>query len=214
MTTDGCLGLCLGFKTANLLATSVFPSHGNFVTNGLAAKQVQLLHEIAPAAAVIGFIVNPNDPNTEADVSAVKTATDAFGQKLIVVKAGTESDFAQAFDTIVQERIEALFVNLDPFLSSQREKILRFANSHTLPAIGALRLFATDGGLLSYGASIPAANHQLGVYAARVLRGTKPADLPVEQSARFEFVINLRAARALKLVVPTSILLRADEVIE
>jgi putative tryptophan/tyrosine transport system substrate-binding protein len=185
-----------------------------FVTNGLAAKQVQLLYEIAPAAAVIGFIVNPNDPNTEADVSAVKAATDSLKQKLVVVRTGTENDFAQAFETIVQERVAALFVNLDPFLSSQREKILRFASSRGLPAIGALRLFATDGGLLSYGASIPAANHLLGTYAARVLRGTRPTDLPVEQSARFEFVINLKTAKALNIQVPTSILLRADQVIE
>jgi putative ABC transport system substrate-binding protein len=201
------------------VATDLARPEGNvtgvyFVTNGLAAKQVQLLYEIAPAASVIGFIVNPNDPNTDADVSAVKVATDSLRQKLVVVRAGTESDFAQAFETIVQERVAALFVNLDPFLSSQREKILRFANSHNIPAIGALRLFATDGGLLSYGASIPAANHLLGVYAARVLRGTKPSDLPIEQSARFEFVLNLKAARALNIQVPTSILLRADEVIE
>jgi putative ABC transport system substrate-binding protein len=201
------------------IATDLARPEGNvtgvyFVTNGLAAKQVQLLYEIAPAAAVIGFIVNPNDPNTDADVSAVKAATDALRQKLVVVRAGTESDFAQAFETIVQERVAALFVNLDPFLSAHRERILRFANSHNLPAIGALRLFATDGGLLSYGASIPAANHLLGVYAARVLRGTRPSDLPIEQSARFEFVLNLKTARALKIQVPTSILLRADEVIE
>lgn len=201
------------------VATDLARPEGNitgvyFVTNGLAAKQVQLLYEIAPAASVVGFIVNPNDPNTDADVSAVKVATDSLRQKLVVVRAGTESDFAQAFETIVQERVAALFVNLDPFLSSQREKILRFANSHNIPAIGALRLFATDGGLLSYGASIPAANHLLGIYAARVLRGTKPSDLPIEQSARFEFVLNLKAARALNIQVPTSILLRADEVIE
>jgi putative ABC transport system substrate-binding protein len=106
------------------------------------------------------------------------------------------------------------FVNLDPFLTAQRAKILAFANSRNLPAIGALRSFASDGGLLSYGANIPAANHQLGVYAARVLRGAKPSDLPVEQSARSDFVINLRTAKALKVDVPTSILLRADEVIE
>jgi putative ABC transport system substrate-binding protein len=203
------LGIVASLARPGGHATGVY-----FLVNGLASKQVQLLHELLPKAKAIGFLVNPNDPNTETDVKDVQTAADALGQKVVVAKASNEADLNLALTTLVQQKIDALFVNVDPFLSQQRARISAFATSHKLPASGASRTFAVAGGLMSYGTSIPAANRQLGHYVARVLKGTKPADLPVEQSTRFEFVLNLKTAKALGLDVPTSILLRADELIE
>src|SRR5262249_8419382 len=185
-----------------------------FLVNGLTAKHLQLLLELAPKATVVGFLVNPTDPNLASDKQQAQEAARALGHKLVIVNASTESDLGPAFATLAKERVEALFVQVGPFTTDQRTKISALAAQHALPAIYALREFIEAGGLMSYGTSIIDANRQLGVYTGRILKGTRPADLPVMQSTTFELVINLRAARALGLDIPTSILLRADEVIE
>jgi putative ABC transport system substrate-binding protein len=163
---------------------------------------------------VVGFLVNPTDPNLASDTEQAREAARVLGHNLVIVNASTESDLEPAFATLVKEKVEALFVQVGPFSTNQRTKITTLAARHTLPAIYALREFVDTGGLMSYGTSITDANRQLGIYTGRVLKGTNPADLPVVQSVAFELVINLKAARMLGLDIPTSILLRADEVIE
>ena len=186
----------------------------SFLVSEMAAKHVQLLNELAPKSAVIGFLANPNNPNLLSAVTEARKAADMLSHKLVVVNASAEGDLEPAFTTLVQQRVESLFVEVDPFFTDQRASITALSARHRLPSIYALREFVDAGGLMSYGTSITDANRQLGVYTGRVLKGTKPAELPVMQSTLFELVINLKAARALSLEVPTPILLRADEVIE
>jgi putative ABC transport system substrate-binding protein len=193
--------------------------HGNvtgitFLVNALTAKQIQLLRELAPKAKVIGFLVNPNDPNLSSQMNQAREATNALGHKLVIANASTERDLEPAFVMLAQEQVEALFVQVDPFFTDQRGKIATLAAQYSLPAIYALREFVDAGGLMSYGTSITDANRQLGDYAGQVLKGKKPADLPVVQSTKFELVINLKTAKALGLTVPASLLAIADEVIE
>lgn len=186
----------------------------SFLVNGLSAKQLQLLRELVPKARIIGFLVNPHDPNFLPDTRDAQDAADALGHKLAVINAGTVGDFDRAFRTLVQQRVGALLVQVGPFFADQRATIAALAVRHRLPAIYGIREFVDDGGLMSYGTSITAANRQLGLYAARVLKGTNPADLPVIQSTTFEFVINLKTAKSLDLTIPPSLLARADHVIE
>ena len=186
----------------------------SFLINRLAGKMVEFLHDMVPKAAVIGFLVNPKDPNADSDTREVQAAADVFGQKLVVAKASTEGDIDSAFATFVERRVAALFVDTDPFLADQGVKIVALAAKHALPAVSQLRIFAASGGLASYGTSLTAANRQLGVYTGRILKGTKPSDLPVVQSTTFELVINLKTAKALGLTIPPSLLGRADEVIQ
>jgi ABC-type uncharacterized transport system substrate-binding protein len=186
----------------------------SFLVNELAAKSVELLHELVPKAAVIGFLVNPNDPNAESDTRGAQTAADAFGLKLVVAKASTASAIESAFTTFVQQQVAALFVDTEPFFTDQRANIVALAARHALPAVYQLREFAAAGGLITYGTSITDANRQLGVYTGRVLKGTNPADLPVMQSMKFELIINLKTAKALGLTIPPHLLMLADEVIQ
>jgi putative tryptophan/tyrosine transport system substrate-binding protein len=186
----------------------------SFLVNELAAKSVELLHELVPKATVIGFLVNPNDPNAESDTRGAQTAADAFGLKLVVAKASTASAIESAFTTFVQQQVAALFVDTEPFFTDQRANIVALAARHALPAVYQLREFAAAGGLITYGTSITDANRQLGVYTGRVLKGTNPADLPVMQSMKFELIINLKTAKALGLTIPPHLLMLADEVIQ
>jgi putative ABC transport system substrate-binding protein len=186
----------------------------SFLVNGLAGKEVELLHDLVPKAGAIGFLVNPNDPNAEPDTKEVQAAAAAFGKSVVVAKASTESEIDAAFASFVEQRVAALFVDTEPFFTDQRAKIVGLAARHALPAVYQLREFAAAGGLVTYGTSITAANRQLGVYTGTVLKGAKPADLPVIQSTRFELIINLRTAKALGLQIPPILLARADEVIE
>jgi putative tryptophan/tyrosine transport system substrate-binding protein len=186
----------------------------SFLINEIAAKEVELLHELAPKAAVLGFLVNPGDPNAEADTKQSEEAAHALGHKLLVVKATTKAEIDLAIESLAQQGISALFVNADPLFGVNIPEIVALAARHAMLTASSIEGFAADGGLVSYGASIKEANRQLGVYAGRVLDGTRPGDLPVVQPTKLQLGINLKTAKALGLEIPPTMLARADEVIE
>ena len=185
-----------------------------FLTNSLAAKRAGLLHELSANATAIGFLVNPHNPDADSEIKDTHAAADTLGLRLIVVAAGAESDFEPAFATLAGQHADALLVLGDAFLASRPEQIVALAQRHAIPTIYDRREFVTAGGLISYGTSLSDAFRQGGVYASRILKGAKPADLPVMQSTKFELVINLKTAKALGLTVPPNLLATADEVIE
>ena len=185
-----------------------------FLVNGLASKQLELLHRLVPAARAIGFLVNPKDPNAETDVKDAQDASASLGLKLVIGSASTESEIETSFAGFAQQHVDALFVDAEPFLLDHRKKIIALANQASLPIVSQFRLFAVDGGLASYGTSLTDANRLLGGYTGRILKGEKPADLPVVQSTKFDLVINLKTAKTLGLTVPPTMLTTADEVIE
>ena len=189
----------------------------NFFTAELAAKRLGLLRELLPAATRVAVLVNPTDPiRVETVVTEVKTAAGAIGLQFQVVNASTSGEIDAAFATLAAAAAppDALFVGPDPFFYGRRGQLALQAARHAIPASYAVRDYAEAGGLMSYGTNLTDAYHQVGVYAGRILKGAKPADLPVEQSTKFELVINLQAARTIKLDIPPQVLARADEVIE
>jgi putative tryptophan/tyrosine transport system substrate-binding protein len=186
----------------------------SFLTVELMPKRLELLCELVPQARVIALLVNPNSPNAEPLIRDMQEAARAKGVKLDVLKAGTEGEIDAAFASLVQLQAGALVVDPDSLFNAQREQLVALASRYAVPAIYEGRSFPAVGGLISYGTSLTAVYHQVGVYAGRILNGAKPADLPVEQPTRFELVINLKTAKALGLTVPPSILARVDEVIE
>ena len=186
----------------------------NQMVEEVVTKQVGLLHDLVPQARIIGMLVDPNLPRTERLVKNAQAAASTLGCELRVVNAGGDRDFDAAFATLAQERIRALFVSPTPFFSSRRDRVIALAASHAIPALYVRREFAADGGLMSYGTSLPSTYRQIGVYVGRILKGEKPADLPIVQPTKFDLAINLKTAKALGLTVPPSLLATADEVIE
>jgi putative ABC transport system substrate-binding protein len=180
----------------------------------LMPKQLELLTELVPQAKVIALLVNPNNPTAEPIILDMQEAARTKGLKLAVLKVGTEGEIDAAFASLVQLQAGALVVDPDPFLTSRQGQLVALASRHAVPAIYAYRFFAAAGGLISYGIDFAVLMRQAGIYAGRILKGTKPADLPVQQPTTFELVVNLKTAKALGLTVPPSILARADEVIE
>jgi putative tryptophan/tyrosine transport system substrate-binding protein len=181
----------------------------------LDAKRVELLHELVPDVAVIALLVNPKSAQAETQLADFQVATRSLGQEPIVLNASTESEIDAAFATLVQKRAAAaLAVSADPFFLNRRDQIIALSGRHAIPAIYEWRTFTAAGGLMSYGVSLTDAYRQAGAYAARILKGEKPSDLPIMQPTKFELVINLKTAKALGLTVPRSMLLSAEEVIE
>jgi putative ABC transport system substrate-binding protein len=180
----------------------------------LGAKRLELLRQLMPKATTMGVLTQPNIPNTEAERSDVLAAAQAVGQQLIFLDATSSRDIEAAFATFVQRGAGALLVGGGAFMNSNRERLVALATLHKLPTIFAWREAVVAGGLMSYGASQSDAYRQAGIYAGRILKGEKPGDLPVMQSTKLEFVINLKTAKTLGLEIPDKVLALADEVIE
>ena len=185
----------------------------NFM-NVLGTKRLELVSEAVPSAVMLGLLLNPTNPNAEADGWDLQAAAQALGRRLQVLPAATDRELETAFATAVEQKVGALFINIDSFLFARREQIAALAARRQVPTIHPFREYVAAGGLMSYGASFVDAWRQSGVYVGRILRGVKPADLPVLQPIKFDLVINLKTAKALGLQVPPSLLARADEVIE
>jgi len=179
----------------------------------LTSKRLELISELVPHARAIALLVNPNNPGASV-VREMQEAARTKGVQLPILYAGTESEIDAAFASLVQGNADALVVPAEPFINSRRQQIVALAARHAVPAIYGIREYVAAGGLISYGASLTAVYRQAGVYAGTILKGAKPADLPVQQPTKFELVINLKTATALGLTVPQSFLMRADEVIQ
>ena len=186
----------------------------SLMASELIPKRLELLSQLVPQGVVIALLVNPKNPSAERIVRDVEEAAHAKGVQLPVVKAGTEGEIDAAFATVLQLHADALVVGSDGFFNSRREQLVALAARHAIPAIYELREFVASGGLISYGANLTIAYKQVGVYAGKILKGAKPADLPVEQPVKFDLFINLNTAKALGLTIPQALLARADEVIE
>jgi putative ABC transport system substrate-binding protein len=181
---------------------------------GLESKRLGLLRELVPQAALMGLLINPRSPDSEAQSKALQAAARAIGQQIMVVEAGSDGEFDAAFTALAERRVGALVVAADQFFTGRREQLLALTARYAMPAIYELREYAVAGGLMSYGTSLPEGYYQNGVYVGRILKGAKPADLPIVQSTKFELVINLKTAKSLGLDVPDKLLALADEVIE
>ena len=180
----------------------------------LGPKRVELLHELLPEVNTIALLGNPGNPNFQPDVPDIKAAAEALNQRLEVLTASNESDLEAAFATMAQHRVGALILAPDAFFFSQREQLVLLAARRAIPTMYPMKMFADLGGLISYGSSILDLNQQAGIYVGKILKGAKPADLPIQQSTKVELVINLKTAKAFRLTVPPELLARADEVIE
>jgi putative ABC transport system substrate-binding protein len=186
----------------------------NFFSAELVAKRLELLRELVPAAVRIAVLVNPAGPGFEITLRDVEPAARTMGLQIQVLKASTSSEINVAFATFLRERPDALFVGTEPFFTSRRAQMVQLAARHMIPAAYPARHYPEIGGLMSYGSNVADALRQLGVYTGRILKGARPADLPVMQASKFELVINAETARMLGLSVPPTLLASADEVIE
>jgi putative ABC transport system substrate-binding protein len=208
-----------GDPVADGLVASLARPGGNLtglsiLVSELMPKRLELLAELVPQAGVIALLVNPSNSNAERIIREVQEAARAKGVQLQILKASAVSEIDTAFASLAELHADALVVAADPFFNSRREQLVALAARHAVPAIYEWREFAAAGGLISYGTSLGAVYRQIGIYTGRILKGAKPADLPVQQPTTFELVVNLNTAKALGLTVPPSILARADEVIE
>jgi putative ABC transport system substrate-binding protein len=203
------LGLGTSFNRPGGNATGV-----TVITAALWPKRLELLRELATPAAAVALLVNPDNQTAGPAIRDLQAATRGFGQNAIVLNARTEGDFDTAFATLIQERVGTLVVADDALFMNRREKLVALAALHSVPAIYGRREYPAAGGLMSYGASTPDQYRQSGIYAGRILKGAKPADLPFLQPTKFELVINLKTAKALGLTVPMIMQMTADEVIE
>ena len=213
----------------------VFTSNGDPVTEGLVpslaqpggnatgvtifgtaavAKRMQLLHEVVPHASVIGFLMNPTNPNGDIELKAAQAAAGSLGKELLILAASSEAEIEAAFASMGQQRGSAILGATDTFLFGQRDRVVSVAAHYRIPAIYYVREFAEAGGLMAYGNTITETYRQAGIYIGRILKGEKPADLPVVQATKYEFLINLRTAKALDLIIPSGVMSIADEVIE
>jgi putative ABC transport system substrate-binding protein len=186
----------------------------SFFTNQMEAKRLALLHEIVPKADLVGVLLNPNNPFFTNQSGDVEEASRALGVKIQIERAGNEQEIAKAFQEFKQRKVGALLIGADPYFNSQRSLVIKPAAELRVPAIYEWREFAEAGGLMSYGTSLTDAYRQAGEFVARILKGASPADLPVVQASKFEFVINLKTAKALDLRLAPAVFARADEVIE
>jgi putative tryptophan/tyrosine transport system substrate-binding protein len=201
------------------LVASVNRPGGNvtgFTIFGPAAvtKRVELMHELAPQAGVIAYLMNPDHPSGEIEMQAAEAAARSLGKKMLVFRASNEPDLDETFAIMVQQQVGALVVASDAFFWSRRGKVVSLAARYGLPAIYYLTEFSRVGGLMAYGNSVPDMYHLVGVYVGRILKGEKPADLPVEQPTKFDMVINIKTAKSLGIAVPDKMIALADEVIE
>src|SRR5579872_213827 len=183
-----------------------------FVVVDSVTKRLGLLRHLAPSTVVVAMLINPNFPSTPIEVAAVEVGARSLGLQVKLMYAGTSSEIDAVFATFVHERPDALLVGGDPFLLGQRNQIVLLAERYAVPTIYPQREYVDAGGLMSYGSDIPEAYRQAGVYAGRILSGTKPSELPVLQPTKFEIVINLKTAKALGLIIPPGVLAIADEV--
>jgi ABC-type uncharacterized transport system substrate-binding protein len=186
----------------------------NVLLSAMEGKRLGLLRELVPNAGLIGALLNPTMPTFDGQVNDVQEAARAVGQQLLILRASSEEEIEAAFATAAERRAGALLVAADPYMFSQRERLVAFAARYAIAAIYEAHEYATAGGLMSYGVSLADAYRHVGLYTGRILKGERLAELPVQQSTKFEFVINLKTAKTLGLTVPTSMQLLADEVIE
>ena len=184
------------------------------LTVELGAKKLEMLHELLPTAAAIALLVNPTNPNVESETRVVQDAARLLGLHLHVLHASTESQIDAAFGALVELRASALIVGVEPFLNDSRAQIVALAARYAVPAVYGVRDFVTAGGLMSYGTDLVDIYRQSGIYAGKILKGARPADLPIQQVTKVALVINLKTAKTLGLTFPTTLLGRADEVIE
>ena len=186
----------------------------SFFNEGLISKRLEILHELVPKAETVALLVDPDFFRAEAELRELDKGGRALGQKVVVFKASSDREIDAAFTAITEAKVSAMLVGLGEFLSSLRRQIVQLAALHKIPAIYIGRQYTEAGGLMSYGASTPDAYRRAGVYVARILKGEKPGDLPVELPTKFELVINLRTAKALGITISPALVARADEVIE
>ena len=187
----------------------------SMISTELMSKRFELLSELVPQARIIALLVNPKNLSASEDaIRIAQQAASAKGVQLVILKAGDEGDFDAVFASIVQLHCDALVVGTDPYFNSKREQIVELARRYAVPAIYEWQEFATAGGLLSYGTSLTSLYRQVGIYVGKILKGDKPADLPIQQPTNFELVINLKTAKALGLNIPAGLILRADRTVE
>jgi putative ABC transport system substrate-binding protein len=203
------LGLVASIARPGGNATGIINAAPDLIT-----KRLEVLRQLVPKANIVAVLRNPNVSGDDVQLKEIETAAQAMGQRILVFSADRENDFDTAFQSMTQSGVGALFVNASPFFTSQRKKLIALAERHAIPASYSFREFAVDGGLMTYGTSIPDQHRQAGIYTGRILRGEKPSELPVLRPTKFELVINIKAAKVLGLEIPDKLLALADEIIE